>query len=72
MFIKILGMYHMDPNNDKYSSYWQKVGKYAFQFTPNKENASKLTQEEVDNILRYEKHYCSMYGARKMVVVDSL
>lgn len=68
MFIKIVGMYHMDPTDDKYSSYWQKAGQYAFQFTPNKANASKLTQEEVDNILKYKKHYCQMYGASDMIV----
>ena len=72
MYIKLLGLYHMDESDPKYSSYWQKVGDYCFQFTPNKANATDLTQEEVDNILRYKHHYCKMYGASKMVVVDSL
>ena len=70
MFVKLVGMYHLDENNPKYSGYWQKSGDYGFQITPNKSNASNLTQREVDNILKYKNHYCSMYGASKMVVED--
>lgn len=70
MFVKLVGMYHLDENNPKYSGYWQKAGDYGFQITPNKSNASNLTQKEVDNILKYKNHYCSMYGASKMVVED--
>lgn len=70
MFVKLLGLYHLDENDPKNSSYWQKLGDYAFQFTPNKANASNLTQEEVDNILKYKDHYCRMYGASKMVVEE--
>lgn len=70
MFVKSVGMYHLDENDPKYSSYWQKIGDCCFQFTSNKSNASNLTQEEVDNILKYKNHYCSMYGASKMIVED--
>ena len=69
MFIKILGMYHQDENDERYASYWQKVGDSCFQFTNNKSKATDLTQEEVDNILQYKRHYCNMYGASKLVVV---
>ena len=72
MFIKLLGLHHLDKDDPKYSAYWQKVGDYSFQFTPNKENASDLTQKEVDNILKYKKHYCRMYGASEMIVVKEV
>lgn len=68
MFIKLIGLYHMDPTNNNYTGYWQKLGQYAFQFTSDKSHASKLTQEEVDAILKYKTHYCKMYGAYDMVV----
>lgn len=72
MYVKLLGLYHLDEDNPKYSAYWQKTGDYTFQFTWDKNNASNLTQQEVDNILKYQKHYCNMYGASKMVVEDEV
>lgn len=72
MYIKLLGLYHLDEKDPRNESYWQSLGDAAFQFTPNKNNATNLTQEQVDDILKYKRHYCRLYGASKMVVVDSL
>lgn len=72
MYIKFVGLYHLDKNDPKYWSYYQKIGQYCFQLTPNKENASNLTQQEVDNIFKYKRHYCQMYGASDMIAISEV
>lgn len=68
MYIKLLGLYHMDENNPKFSSYYQKVGTGCFQFVHTKTHATNLSQEECDAVMKYADDYCKMYGASKMVI----
>lgn len=52
MYIKLVGLYHMDENDPKFSSYYQKVGTYCFQFVHTKANATNLSQEECDAVMK--------------------
>lgn len=69
MFVKLIGLYHLDKEDPKNSAYYQTVGTYCYQFTSNKDNATDLTQEQVDTIMKHKNDYCKQYGASDMVAV---
>ena len=72
MFIKLVGLYHLDKDDSKNSAYYQAVGTYCFQFTNNKDNATDLTQDQVNSIIKYKDDYCKQYGASDMVIVSEV
>lgn len=47
-------------------AYYKEVGDGCFKFTPNKSEATSLTNSQVNAILEHEEYYCRLYGARKL------
>lgn len=52
-------------------AYYKEVLDGCFKFTPNKNDATNLTNLQVSAILEHEEYYCRLYGARKLETMDS-
>ena len=52
-------------------AYYEEVPDGCFKFTPNKKDATNLTNSQVSAILEHEEYYCRLYGARKLETIDS-
>lgn len=52
-------------------AYYKEVPDGCFKFTPNKNDATSLTNSQVSTILEHEEYYCRLYGARKLETIDS-
>ena len=64
MKIKMINLYGIDD-----VAWYQKVGKYCFQMVAFEDQASELTLEEAEDILKDKDWYCMQYNAEDMCIV---
>lgn len=65
MVVKMINLYNMKGID----CFFQKIGD-CFNFTPSREFASELTEEEAKEIVSHKNFYTDIYNAEDMIILQ--